>query len=178
MFDIHESYMSTGERNYSDTADTAADTDGVCKHFWVAVNDDNKVLGCVGIIMSTYKPSATSIYELFTDKNANEDEDVESRNPQNVCELVRMSVSEDARGKGLGSRLCRVVEDYATERGMKRIVLSTLEDMHLAVGLYVKCGYRLLMKTIVDVAFYQHVAEQDNFEPEEVVVVHYGKDIS
>lgn len=179
MFDIYESFMRTKAENYPSATDnvTKTCTAGNCKHFWVAINSDNKVLGCVGIIMSTYPLSVREIYE-DADQDTDTDTDIEALSPQNVCELVRMSVSEEARGKGLGSRLCNVLESYAMERGMKRIVLSTLEDMHLAVGLYVKCGYRLLTKTNVDINFFKHVAEQDNFEIEEVVVVHYGKDIS
>lgn len=160
MFDIYESYM-TG-------------SGGAGSHFWVAVDEDDRVLGFVGMIMSTYGPSDTAIYESSPETRAGEVQDL---SPQNVCELVRMSVSEEARGKGLGSRLCEVVEAHARRCGMKRIVLSTLESMYLAVGLYEKCGYRLLMKTDVDIEFYKHVAEQEKFEAEAVVIVHYGKDL-
>jgi ribosomal protein S18 acetylase RimI-like enzyme len=166
MFDIHESYMTEStEQAQTLPSSNKSPPCETCKHFWVAVNNDNKVLGCVGMIMSTYNSDDDVIYPN------------KEVHPHNVCELVRMSVSEEARGKGLGSRLCSVFEAHAREKGMTRICLSTLEEMNLAVGLYRKCGYRLLMKSIVDKEFFRHVAEEENFEPEEVVVVHYGKDL-
>lgn len=163
MYDIYSTYMS-----HLDSKDFQCDA--VCQHFWIAVDDSNKVLGCVGVIMSTYDTTATAIYE-------SPQGDSSMIPPKKVCELVRMSVSEDARGKGIASKLYNVLESFAREKGMQRIVLSTLEDMLLAVGLYKKLGYRLLMKTSVDIDFFRHVAVEEGFEPDDVVVVHYGKDI-
>ena len=169
MYDIFNSYMAEGDSN--DTSDAISSGDGgKCKHFWVAVNEDGKVLGCVGVIMSTYNSTDTAIYE-----SANGSGD--DLTPHNVCELVRMSVSEDARGLGVGTKLYRVLEDFVREKGMKRIVLSTLEDMLLAVGLYKKLGFRLLMKSDVDMDFFRHAVEEQGLEPEPVVVVHYGLDL-
>mmetsp|Transcript_37250 Transcript_37250/g.69396 ORF Transcript_37250/g.69396 Transcript_37250/m.69396 type:complete len:181 (-) Transcript_37250:257-799(-) len=174
MYDIFDSYMtktSDEDQNSNSTSDAISSSDEAkCKHFWVAVNEDSKVLGCVGVIMSTYNSSETAIYH-----SANESGD--SLAPHDVCELVRMSVSEDARGLGVGTKLYKVLEDFAREKGMKRIVLSTLEDMLQAVGLYKKLGFRLMMKSDVDMNFYRHAVEEQGLEPEPVVVVHYGLDI-
>jgi ribosomal protein S18 acetylase RimI-like enzyme len=164
MYDINTTYMT-------EDSDYISEYGSPCKHFWIALDDRNdKVLGCVGVIMSTYDTTEKVIYESFG-------RDPSVLTPQNVCELVRMSVSEDARGKGLGAKLYNVLVSFARERGMKRIVLSTLEDMLLAVGLYKKLGFRLLMKSFVDVNFFKHVADAEGFQPEPVVVVHYGIDI-
>ena len=156
MHDIYESYMT----NQDEVS---------CRHFWVAIDENNRVLGSVGIIMSTYDEKDEAIYQAESGGD--------KLSPSDVCELVRMTVSKEARGKGLGSRLYRVFEEYARSRNMKRVVLSTLEEMHLAVGLYEKCGFRLLMKTLVEPEFFTDIVKEKCFEIEDVVVVHYGKDL-
>ena len=39
---------------------------------------------------------------------------------------------------GVGQKLCRALEDFAIQKGMKKVVLSTLRDMDLAISLYRK----------------------------------------
>jgi ribosomal protein S18 acetylase RimI-like enzyme len=164
MFNINETYMTC-----SDTSkDNSESHNNICRHFWVAVDDKDTVLGCVGIIESTYDVSEKVIYESASEGDVH---------PQHVGEIVRMSVAESARGKGVATMLYNVLERFARQCGMKRIVLSTLEEMLLAVGLYKKLGYQLLLKTNVDVNFYKHIAEEEGFEAEAVVIVHYGKDL-
>lgn len=150
MHDIFETYMNP----------TNGDD---CKMFWVALDDSDNVVGHVGVIMSTYDENLKEIY------------DSPDENPQNVCELVRMSVSGKVRGKGIGRKLYDAVESFAVTRNMKKIVLSTLEKMNLAVGLYEKCGFKLLMKESIPVERVLEVADEVIPTPEEVIVVHYGK---
>lgn len=137
MFDVQKTYMLGPSTS----------------HFWVAVNDEDKVLGIVGTIASTYKSSNTIVYNR------------PELHPGNVCELVRMSVHPEARGMGLGKQLCATVEAFGREHGMLKVVLSTLAAMHLAVGLYVRCGFTLMEE------------EQLHANGIDMVVAHYGKDL-
>ena len=37
-----------------------------------------------------------------------------------------MSVAKEARKRGLGTKLCRVVEEFAARNGFKEVMLTTL----------------------------------------------------
>eukprot|EP00053_Salpingoeca_punica_P018504 m.181902 g.181902 ORF g.181902 m.181902 type:complete len:227 (-) comp17448_c1_seq12:3429-4109(-) len=58
------------------------------------------------------------------------------------CELRRMSVSEVARGQGVARLLIDALEAWALQQGFRRIFLSTLDKMWLAMQLYPRFGYR------------------------------------
>ena len=158
MYNIWESYMTSsvshpGPPNSSLTSE--------CKHFWVALDKTNqKVVGHVGVIMSTYKPDNTSIYHSS------------ELNPSNVCELVRMGVHSEYRGKKIGKRLCETLERYAIEKGMRQMVLSTLEKMDLARFMYEKYGFRLVQKTKVPI---EELLGPGDWE--QLNVVHYVKEV-
>lgn len=137
MYDIEKSFMLS--RN---------------SHFWVAITPEDKVVGIVGVTASTYPAENKFVY-------CND-----NLNPENVCELLRMSVHENARGMGLGKRLCETVEQFGKSHGMKRIVLSTLAAMHLALGLYSKSGYTLLNE------------ESTSYDEIDIVISHLAKDIT
>lgn len=88
---------------------------GVAKrHFWVA-ELGGKIVGCVGC--------------------------KESDRSESMGELVRMSVDPCARGCGLGSRLCGVVEGFIASLGMSMCELTTLREMVGAVALYQRNQY-------------------------------------
>ena len=150
MYDIYKSYM---------TSDNENDSSSNVNHFWVAYdNTKDVVVGHVGLIMSTYKKEDAYIYQT------------PDLSPLNVCELVRMGVHTDYRGMGIGKRLCETLEKYAFEKGMKQIVLSTLEKMELARRMYEKYGFKLVHKTKIPIS--------DLLGPgdwEELYVVHYVK---
>lgn len=57
-------------------------------------------------------------------------------------ELRMLAVSPIERGRGIGRTLIRVAMDLAVERGAKRIVLSTMESMHVAHRLYERMGFQ------------------------------------
>jgi putative acetyltransferase len=122
MYNIYESFMSSSPSE--------------AKGFYIAIDDRDRVVGHVGIIPSTYAARHAYIYD-----------EALGLAPENVCELVRMGVHEDTRGKGVGRLLCEQVETFARSKGMKRIALSTLSEMDLALGLYSKCGYSLVRET-------------------------------
>jgi GNAT superfamily N-acetyltransferase len=143
MSEIYKSYMMS---------------DDTCRHFWVAVDNEDRVLGQVGVIPSTYPNNDQLVY----DRN--------DLNNTNVCELVRMSVHKDCRGKGLGAALCRTLEKFANDRGMAAIVLSTLSVMNLAIKLYSNCGYTLIKEEIVPV---DKILGEGDWEP--VSASHFRK---
>lgn len=95
--------------------------------FWVAVLND-KIVGCVGAYPST----------KYDDKE--------------YIELVRMSVSADARNQGVGAKFIKVLNDWAKEKGYTKIYLSTLNEMTLAVALYTKNRFILKEQEAYDVS--------------------------
>lgn len=56
-------------------------------------------------------------------------------------ELRMLAVSPLERGRGIGKELTQAALDMAVERGAKRVVLSTMETMRAAHGLYEKMGF-------------------------------------
>ena len=153
MYNIWDSFMKKESSSLSSSSNF--------KHFWVAFDHSKQiVVGHVGVVMSTYPAEDSNIYHS------------PELNPSNVCELVRMGVHTDYRGRNIGKRLCETIENYARENGMKQVVLSTLEKMGLARKLYEKYGFKLVHKTKVPI--------EDLLGPgdwEELLVVHYVKHV-
>lgn len=56
-------------------------------------------------------------------------------------ELRMLAVSPLERGRGIGADLTRYAMDRAVAQGARRIVLSTMESMHIAHKLYEKLGF-------------------------------------
>ncbi|WP_084105541.1 GNAT family N-acetyltransferase [Demequina sp. NBRC 110056] len=56
-------------------------------------------------------------------------------------ELRMLAVSPIERGRGIGAKLTQTAMDMAVERGASRIVLSTMESMHVAHRLYERMGF-------------------------------------
>jgi len=52
-----------------------------------------------------------------------------------------MAVDPAARGDGIGRELMKLVEEYAVERGFKRLYLSTTPFLSGAIRLYESCGF-------------------------------------
>jgi len=61
---------------------------------------------------------------------------------ESICELQRMFLTRDARGKGIGKILLMKCIDDATHMGYQTIYLETLEDMLVAISLYESAGFR------------------------------------
>ncbi|XP_073506611.1 probable N-acetyltransferase family 8 member 5 isoform X4 [Phyllobates terribilis] len=57
-------------------------------------------------------------------------------------ELKRMSVSRKYRGKGIAKALCRMVIDFARERGCEAVILETSYPQVDAWRMYEKMGFR------------------------------------
>ncbi|HTJ38459.1 MAG TPA: bifunctional helix-turn-helix transcriptional regulator/GNAT family N-acetyltransferase [Dactylosporangium sp.] len=62
--------------------------------------------------------------------------------PDGVAEIVRVWVSSDVRGLGLGRRLLCAVEDYAAARGWREARLDTNRSLIEAIAMYRSAGYR------------------------------------
>jgi uncharacterized protein (DUF952 family)/N-acetylglutamate synthase-like GNAT family acetyltransferase len=71
------------------------------------------------------------------------------RHDDETCEICRMYVTPDARGRGVGRRLLMAVEGLATRLGYARIVLDTGDKQRDAEHIYRTSGY-------VEIAPYRH----------------------
>lgn len=58
-----------------------------------------------------------------------------------VCEMKRLFVREEFRGKGIGDKLISLLMNRAIEQGYKKMVLDTVERLHRARRLYLKHGF-------------------------------------
>jgi ribosomal protein S18 acetylase RimI-like enzyme len=56
-------------------------------------------------------------------------------------ELTKMAVDEDLRGRGYGQMLLDAAIQYAKDRGMKRLVLSSHTSLTPAIAMYKKSGF-------------------------------------
>ncbi|MGV3611435.1 MAG: GNAT family N-acetyltransferase [Fluviicola sp.] len=72
-----------------------------------------------------------------------------------TMEIKRMFVPVEKRGVGLASKVLRELENWAADLGFKKCILETGDDMLEAVGLYKKCGY----KVIPNYGQYEEVAD-------------------
>ena len=57
-------------------------------------------------------------------------------------ELRMLAVSPIERGRGIGAKLTQRAMDRAVELGASRVVLSTMETMHVAHRLYERMGFQ------------------------------------
>jgi ribosomal protein S18 acetylase RimI-like enzyme len=59
-----------------------------------------------------------------------------------TCEMKRMYVKPDFRGKGIGRLLGEQIIQQAKERGYQSMRLDTADTMHAAQGLYRSLGFK------------------------------------
>jgi ribosomal protein S18 acetylase RimI-like enzyme len=59
-----------------------------------------------------------------------------------VCEIKRMYVVPEARGRGHGRRVLEALERAAADLGYRRVRLDTAQSMTTAMALYESAGYR------------------------------------
>jgi len=58
------------------------------------------------------------------------------------AEIKRMRVEPEHQGKGLGTRLLKILEKKASDLGYKELQLDTSIRQEAALYLYQKCGYK------------------------------------
>lgn len=62
--------------------------------------------------------------------------------PKDEALYVRgMGIAPSARGRGIGELLLKRVESFASERGFRRLFLSTTPFLHRAIRLYERHGF-------------------------------------
>lgn len=61
--------------------------------------------------------------------------------PDGVCELVKMYLAKEARGKGLGKNMISHVMDWAKENGYHTVYLETMPELSKAVKVYEQFGF-------------------------------------
>lgn len=70
--------------------------------------------------------------------------------PADTCELVKMYLSNEVRGKGIGQALLEKCLSFAKEKGYQRVYLETLPELNKAVGMYAKNGFTTLSGPLGD----------------------------
>ena len=61
-----------------------------------------------------------------------------------TAELVRMSVSSEHRGQGLGKGLVHYLIELARASGYETLVCETTDTWQDAIGLYLACGFEIV----------------------------------
>lgn len=75
----------------------------------------------------------------------------------NVCEMKRLFVRPEFRGKGIGKKLAKLIIDEAGKMGYRSMRLDTLPNMTEAIELYKSLGFQEVDKyreSPTDDAFY------------------------
>ncbi|HSC52107.1 MAG TPA: GNAT family N-acetyltransferase [Phnomibacter sp.] len=64
--------------------------------------------------------------------------------PEGVCELVKMYLHKDARGKGLGKKMLHTCFAKAKALGYQKMYLETMPELTIAVPMYEQNGFEYL----------------------------------
>ena len=68
--------------------------------------------------------------------------------PEDTCELVKVYLLPEARGKGVGTSLIDQCIIFAQEKGYKKMYLETMDELKKAVHLYERQGFRMLQEVL------------------------------
>ncbi|MCD6011485.1 MAG: family N-acetyltransferase [Flavipsychrobacter sp.] len=104
-----------------------------------------------------YDPTTDDLYKLFQTANAEywvleADGRVVGGSgvypteglPDGCCELVKLYILPEARGKGFGKRLIEQCFASAANFGYKQVYLETMPELKSAMSLYERCGFEYL----------------------------------
>ena len=61
--------------------------------------------------------------------------------PQGTCELVKMYLSPQSRGKGLGKQMIEKCLEFAADGGYQQVYIETMPELRKAVSVYEKFGF-------------------------------------
>ncbi|HZF65056.1 MAG TPA: GNAT family N-acetyltransferase [Chitinophagaceae bacterium] len=64
--------------------------------------------------------------------------------PPGTCELAKMYLVPEARGKGLGKRLINECLQFAKDQGFEKVYLETMPELRSALIVYEKTGFQYL----------------------------------
>jgi putative acetyltransferase len=64
--------------------------------------------------------------------------------PEGCCELVKLYLISEMRGRGLGLLLMEKCFQAAIEFGFTQMYLETMPELHAAIGMYEKAGFTYL----------------------------------
>ncbi|WP_420602056.1 GNAT family N-acetyltransferase [Flagellimonas sp.] len=115
---------------YADKAlDDMYGTYNLPKATYYAVVENGKIIGCAGVAqLDNYKG--------------------------NVCELQKMYLLSEARGKGVGTKLISVCLERAREFGFEKCYLETMPYMKAAQKLYQNNGFEYIDAPMGDTGHY------------------------
>jgi putative acetyltransferase len=74
--------------------------------------------------------------------------------PPGYCELVKLYLEPEARGKGAGKMLITACLQSAAEFGYTHVYLETMPQLHMALPLYEKMGFIRLKQPIGNAQHY------------------------
>ncbi|KAF1940552.1 acyl-CoA N-acyltransferase [Clathrospora elynae] len=109
---------------------------------------DEQSIGCIAI--RPFSANSTTLLESSTSKVT----------PTTKCELKRLYLTPDARGRGVSKLLMDVALQKARELGYKEMLLDTLSSMTAARTLYTRYGFEEIgsyYESVENAVFYRLV---------------------
>jgi putative acetyltransferase len=70
--------------------------------------------------------------------------------PEKTCELVKMYLLPEARGKGLGRLIIEKCLQTAKEFGFEQIYIESMPELNLALKVYERFGFKYLSAPLGD----------------------------
>jgi len=74
--------------------------------------------------------------------------------PSNTCELVKMYLLPEARGKGIGRKIMDQCFAFAKKQGFEQIYLESMPELAHAVTIYERLGFRKIKSPLGDSGHY------------------------
>jgi putative acetyltransferase len=74
--------------------------------------------------------------------------------PPGICELVKMYLTPDARGHGLGKQLLEASLAFAAQAGYRQVYIETMPELEKAVSIYERFGFHHLDHSIGNTGHY------------------------
>ena len=68
--------------------------------------------------------------------------------PENTCELVKLYLAPETRGKGFGKLIIGQCIEKAKDLGYENVYLESMPELNQAVSLYEKLGFEYLNKPL------------------------------